>query len=85
MFDEEWIVDYLGVRQFYKNAISIDSFDDIFAKSPSELKSIIGEMSKGQKKSVSYRATELIASGDIDSLKTIAALEEALGIELIEK
>lgn len=42
-------------------------------------------MSAGQKKSIAYRAIEMIADGEIDSRKTIAALEEALGIELIEK
>ena len=85
MFDEDWVVDFLGVRQFYKNAVSIDDFDTIFSKSPSELKKLIGSMTAGQKKSVAYRAIEMIASGEIDSLKTIAALEEALGIELTEK
>jgi len=85
MFDESWIVDYLGVKQYYKNAISIDKFDDIFKKSPEEVKKIIKGLSKGQKKSVAYRATELISSGEIDSMKMVSALEEALGIELIEK
>jgi hypothetical protein len=32
-----------------------------------------------------YRSKDLIASGEIDSRKVIAALEEALGIDLIEK
>ena len=85
MFDEDWIVDYLGVRQFYKNAIGIDDFDSIFVKPPAELKKLISGMSDGQKKSVAYRAIEMIASGEIDSRKTITVLEEALGIELIEK
>ena len=43
------------------------------------------EMSAGQKKSMAYRAADLIASGEIDSRKVIAALEDALGVELIEK
>lgn len=85
MFDEDWIVDYLGMRQYYKNAVSIEEFDDLFKRSPYELKKIISEMSSGQKKSVKYRAIELIASKEIDSLKTIDALEDALGIDLIEK
>lgn len=85
MFDEDWVIDFLGVRQFYKNAIRIDDFDAIFTKTPTEIKKTIGSMSAGQKKSVAYRAIEMIAEGEIDSLKTIAALEEALGIELIEK
>lgn len=85
MFDEDWIVDYLGMRQFYKNAVSIDEFDNIFSKPPEELKKMINEMTPGQKKSVMYRAMELIAAQEIDSLKTISVLESALGVDLIEK
>lgn len=85
MFDEDWVIDYLGVRQYYKNAIPIDGFDSIFTKSPAELKKLIGTMSDGQKKSVAYRARQLILDGEIDSRKTITALEETLGIELVEQ
>lgn len=85
MFDEDWIIDCLGVNQFYKNAVSINDFDNIFSKPASEIKSIIGGMSNGQKRSVAYRARQLIAAGEIDSNKAIAALEEALGTELIER
>lgn len=85
MFDEAWVIDYLGVGQFYKNAISIEHFDDVFKKPASELKKVIAGMSNGQKKSLTYRAIEMISTGEIDSRKTIAALEEALGVDLIEK
>lgn len=85
MFDEDWIVDYLGVRQFYKNAIPIDGFDDIFTQKPAELKKTIAGLSDGQKRSVAYRAMELITKREIDSLSVINALESALNIELIEK
>lgn len=83
--DESWVIDYLGVRNFYKNALSIDHFDDIFSKSPNEIIAIVSNLSDGQKRSVSYRARQLISSGDIDSNKAIAALEEALGEELVER
>lgn len=85
MFDEDWVVDYLGVRQFYKHAIPIDSFDEIFTQKASELKKTISALSEGQKKSVAYRAKELIAEDKIDSLSVINILEKALNIELIEK
>lgn len=85
MFDEDWIVDYLGVRQFYKNAIPIDGFDNIFTMKPAELKRTVNALSDGQKKSVAYRAKELIAEKRIDSLSVIEVLEDALKIELIEK
>lgn len=85
LFDEDWIVSYLGVRQFYNNALSVEKFDELFNKPAEELRDVIKGMNKGQKKSVAYRAMEMIANGWIDSRKTIAALEDALGIELTEK
>lgn len=87
MFSDEfaWVIDYLGVGQYYKNAISIDEFDDIFQKSPDELKKIIKGLSDGQKKAVAFRAKTLIADEVIDSNKVIRTLEELLGVELIER
>lgn len=85
MFDEDWVVDFLGVKQYYKHAIRIEDFDNIFALTPDKMRETVKALSKGQKKSVAYRAKVLIDDGTIDSKKAISALEEALGIELIEK
>lgn len=84
MFDEDWVVDYLGVRRFYKNAVSIEEFDEIFTKDAASIKEVISGLSNGQKKSAAYRARVLISEGKIDSHKAIKALEESLGVELIE-
>lgn len=87
MFDPEyeWVIDYLGLTQYYKNAIRIDSFDDVFKKKPEEVKKIIANLSNGQKNSLAYRARQMVADEEIDSHKMIAALESALNIELIER
>lgn len=85
MFDDKWVLRYLGVERFYKSAISIDDFDNIFKMKPKELEKAIASLSDGQKKSVAYRAHELIADRQIDSLSVIDTLEKTLGIELIEK
>lgn len=87
MFDDEykWVVDYLGVRQYYENAVSIEEIDNIFDKTPATIEKLIGKMTNGQKSSLAYRARELVVNGEIDSLKTISALEKSLGIELIER
>lgn len=45
----------------------------------------MSKLSSGQKQSVAYRAKQLIADGTIDSNRAIAALEKALGVELIER
>lgn len=85
MFDEAWIVDYLGMRQYYKNAIPIQDFDKLFEKPASEIEKDISKLSEGQKKSIAYRAKQLIAEGGIDSNKTISTLEKCLGVDLIER
>ena len=85
MFDEPWVVEYLGMSRYYKNAVNVEDFDSLFKKDPSELEDILNDMSDGQKKSVGYRARVLIHEKEIDSLKIIDVIEKCLGIELIEK
>lgn len=83
--DDEWVVQYLGLSRYYKYAVKLDDFDEIFEKSIDEVVDIIGKMSKGQKRSLSYRARQLVIGGEIDSRKMITALENALGTEFIER
>lgn len=85
LFDDPEIIEWLGVGQYYKNALNMEAFEKLFKKSPSEIKKIVDGLSAGQKKSVAYRARQLISTGDIDSIKVINTLEESLGVELIEK
>ena len=85
MFDEPWIVDYLGMWKYYRFAISIQDFDKLFTKPASEIEKTIANLSDGQKQSVAYRAKQLISEGGIDSNRLIATLEKCLGIELIER
>lgn len=84
MFDDDWVVDYLGVGPYYKNAVPIDSYDEIFNKTPSEIEKMVSEMNGAQRRSMAYRARALIEDGTIDSNRTISALEKSLGIELVE-
>lgn len=83
--DDEWVIEYLGLKQYYKNAVKLDEFDELFTKSAAEIEKVVSNLSKGQKKSVAYRARQLVIDEVIDSRKTITALEKSLGIELIEK
>lgn len=82
--DYQWVIDYLGLKNYYQYSLDIDNFDELYKKSPSEINKTIAKLSNGQKKSVAYRARQLIADGAIDSNKAIAALEEALGENLID-
>ena len=85
MFDEDWVIDYLGMRQYYKNSLNIQDFDQLFKKPVGEIEDIISKLSEGQRKSVAYRAKQLIAEEEIDSNKVINTLEKCLGVELVER
>lgn len=87
MFDEDtsWVIDYLGMGAFYKFTRTINDIDKFFELSADEMSEEGKKMSKGLKKSISYRARDMISSGELDSVKVIKTLEEVLETELIVK
>lgn len=85
LFDDPEVVDWLGMTQYYKRALNFASFDKLFEMAPDEIAKTIEGLQAGQRKTVAFRAKQLIADGKIDSIKVIAALEESLSVELIER
>lgn len=85
LIDDPNVLDCLGVSQFYRYASRNFGFEKLFDKTPAEIKADVAEMNSEQKRSVSYRARQLIKEGTLDSIKKITALEEALGVELVER
>lgn len=83
LIDDPEVIEYLGVEQYYKHALNSENFDEIFNKTAKEIKEIISQLSTGQKRSLAYRAKQLIEDGTVDSIKVIKALEDGLGVELI--
>lgn len=82
LYTVEEILDFLNVKQYYQDAICPKNIDDIFKFSPSDIESRVPKMSSGVKSTITVRANELIKSGELDSLKTISALEKALNCQL---
>lgn len=85
LFDDPEIIEWLGMSQYYKHALNTESFNELFHATPDEIESTIRKLSDGQKKSVAFRAKQLIRDGEIDSIKVINALERSLSVELIER
>lgn len=85
LIDDPAVIEWLGMTQFYKNALNSKSFDKLFEQSPEQIKKSVSALPAGQKKSVAFRAKQLIADGVIDSIKVINALEDSLSVELIER
>lgn len=85
LIEDPDVIDYLGVGQYYDNALSYEEFENLFTQTPEEIETKLSRLSNGQKRSIAYRARKLIAEGEIDSNKVIATLEKCLSIELIER
>jgi hypothetical protein len=77
-FSAEEILDYLQVKQYYKETLFLDNLDMIFSLEPSEIESKISKLSEGVKQNLIVRASDLIENGNIDNLKVIRILEKAL-------
>ncbi len=84
LFDDPDVITYLGVDRYYADALTYEEFEDLFTWSAEEIETRIAKLSKGQKQSLAFIARLQIREGKIDSLKVIAALENSLGVELIE-
>lgn len=87
VFDDEydWVIDFLGVRAYYNNIINVEGVDALFKKTPAEIEKELASLSNGQKRTVAYRAMEMIREKEIDSLSVIEVLEKGLGIALVER
>ena len=87
VFDEEydWVIDFLGVRSFYNNIINLEGIDALFKKTPKQIEKELAALTNGQKRTVGYRAMEMIRDKEIDSLAVIDVLEKGLGVALIER
>lgn len=85
LIDDPAVLDYLGVAEYYKYASQNSGFEKLFEKTPNEIKKDCATLTSGQKRTAAYRARQLISEGKIDSVKKISALEEALGVTLIER
>lgn len=83
LIDDPDVIEYLGVGRYYDSALSYDEFKTFFNLSPEEITARIPRLSAGQRNSLIYRAKELAANGEIDSLSVVSALEKGLGVQLL--
>ena len=79
LIDDEEVIDALGVRKYYEHALRLADFETVFDKSAKELKNIVSQLSTTQKQVLYNMAYRKIHDGEIDSKKTIQALEETFG------
>lgn len=84
LFHDPEIIDYLGVGQYYRQALTLEGFEDFFSLNHEQMEEKVSGLSEGQKRSLAYKTKQMVADGQLDSLKSITALERVLGVELVE-
>jgi hypothetical protein len=78
----EEILDYLHVKEYYKNFLCPENVDDLFKLPVDEIEKRLLTTSDGNKDLIVVRANELIQNGVLDSMRVILTLEKALNCEL---
>lgn len=85
VIDDPDVLAFLNVEKYYEKYLDPEQFSTLFDLTPDEVKDKVAQLSKGQKASLTYRALEMIETGELDSRRMIAALEEALEVQLVEQ
>jgi len=84
LIEDEDVLQYLGVAQYYQNTINLEDFEHLFTESAKDIAEKVSAMSDGLKRTVAARAYELIEAGEIDSRSVIQALKESTGYDLMD-
>ena len=85
LIDDPEVIEYLGVGEYYKDALTYAEFDQIADMTADEISARMAKVSDGQKIAIAHYARKLIKGGKIDSMKAITALEKGLGVQLTDK
>lgn len=84
LIDDPEVIDYIGVREYYKDALTYDEFDKLQDMTAEEISERLSNVSEGQKISIAHHARALVKEGKIDSIKAITVLEKCLGVGLVD-
>jgi hypothetical protein len=82
-FKEAWLIVLdaevqkdLGLTEMYKNIITPENVDEVFAMNPDDLSKFIDVLPEGQKLTFVNLAQDKVEDGSLDSIKTIKMIED---------
>lgn len=87
-FSERWIelppdvLRELHVEEYYKDALSIDEINGLFNSDEDIISRAVSRMNQSQKAALGIKALNMIEEGTLVNIKTITAIEKALGVQL---
>lgn len=79
--DEDFVKQFPQLNEIYKSLYSVKDLKDILKMSPTQMARTIDSLPKGVKESLEGLAASMVASGQLDSIKTIRKLDEIFGVK----
>lgn len=79
--DEDFIAEHSALKKFYDDKLTIRDFGEILSMSEAEMRETIMGLPVGAREQVKQMATAKIASGELDSVKTIKMLEGVFDVD----
>lgn len=77
------LLEFLRAERYYENAFDEQKMEELFSMTAVEIKAATESLSDGQRQSVIFEARSRIASGQLNDLRVVKALEESLQAELM--
>lgn len=82
VMDEDFIKEYSALQKFYDEHFAVKNLKEILEMSEYDMKEAISKLPKGAVDTLKSMAVDQIATGEIDSIRKIKALDEAFGTNL---
>lgn len=81
--DEDFAEQYPIVKQVYEALYPISDLREVLDLSPADMKSTILSLPEGARETIKTLASQMIANGQLDSIKKISILDDIFGTKLL--
>lgn len=76
------VIEALQLERYYNKLYDLKDFDELFDYDPDQLTGILKDATVYMKENVARRAAQLVATGELDSVAVIDAVEHATGFKI---
>lgn len=85
IMDDYIVSNYPEIQELYDSLYSKDDLKKILKLSPAKMRSVINNLPDGARDSIKTIAITAIDNGELDSIKTVKAIDEIFGTDMLLK
>lgn len=83
IMDDDILADYPELQELYDSLYSKDDLREILKLSPSKMRAVVNNLPDGARDSLKTIAITAIDNGELDSIKTVKAIDEIFGTDML--